>query len=244
MTWRDRIYCEDSREVIPKHVPDESVHLVVTSPPYNVGKEYEDGQTLDDWTALMNTMLAVVTPALVPGGRVAINVANTDRKPYRTLHRYVWDMLEGADLEPRGEIIWDKGASVGVSTAWGSWRRPTAPTLRDVHEYILVAQKPGKYPGKGEGDITADEFTAWTRSIWVMPTESAKRIGHPAPFPVELPRRLIKLYTYPGDVVLDPFCGSGTTCVAAKALGRQFIGIELNPDYCRLAEQRLGQQVV
>jgi site-specific DNA-methyltransferase (adenine-specific) len=143
----------------------------------------------------------------------------------------------------RGEIIWDKAASAGSSTAWGSWKSATNPVMRDVHEYILVFSK-GSMGRSGEGrtsTITRDEFLEYTKSIWGFPAESAKRVGHPAPFPEELPRRLIQLYTFEGDIVLDPFCGSGTTCVAALKSNRHYIGFDNSEEYVKLSRERISQ---
>ena len=144
----------------------------------------------------------------------------------------------------RGEIIWDKGASVGASCAWGSWRSPSNPSLRDVHEYILIYSK-GDYKHKGNKDnatISAEDFTEYTKSIWRMSTASAKKIGHPAPFPLTLPERLINLYTFKGDTVLDPFMGSGTTAVACVHNDRKYIGFEINGDFYNLALKRMENE--
>jgi len=142
----------------------------------------------------------------------------------------------------RGEIIWDKGASAAASTAWGSWRSPANPTLRDVHEYILVFSK-GNFSRKKladrESTITRDEFLELTKSVWTFPAESARKVGHPAPFPVELPYRLLQLYTYSGEVILDPFMGSGQTALAALKAGRRFVGYDTDDDYVRLADRRI-----
>ncbi len=176
-----------------------------------------------------------------PGGRICVNIAGTGRKPYLPLHHYIGRQLDNLGFLMRGEIIWMKGASAGVSTAWGSFAHPSNPVLREVHEYILVYSLGDfKLTGKGKSGITHDEFVDWTKSVWTFPTESAKRVGHPAPFPIELPRRLILFYTYEGDTVLDPFCGSGTTCIAAKKLGRNYIGIDTDPLYIDLASSRLA----
>jgi site-specific DNA-methyltransferase (adenine-specific) len=143
----------------------------------------------------------------------------------------------------RGEVIWDKGSSASSSTAWGSWRSAANPVLRDVHEYLLVFSKESfSRPSEGRrSTISRDDFLEWTKSVWSFPAVSARKVGHPAPFPEELPRRLIELYTYREDVVLDPFCGSGTTCVAARDLGRHYVGYEVEPKYVRLAEARLAE---
>ena len=144
----------------------------------------------------------------------------------------------------RGEIIWDKGASAGSSCAWGSWRSASNPSLRDVHEYILVFSK-GQYqrdPIK-ESTIGRDDFMEATKSVWHFPAASAKREQHPAPFPLELPRRLINLYSYKGDVILDPFMGAGTTAVAAVQTERHFIGYELEQKYVDIARQKISQSL-
>lgn len=221
-------------------VADESVHLVVTSPPYNVNKEYEKDAPFSEWLSLMRSVFTDVHRVLIDGGRICINVANTGRNPYRPLHYYVISIMLELGFLMRGEIIWNKATSAGTSTAWGSWCSATNPSLRDVHEYILIFSKDGmKRVRTGNDTIARDEFLEYTKSIWSFPTASAKRIGHPAPFPLELPRRLIQLYSFEGDAVLDPFCGSGTTCVAAVKLGRQYIGYDIVPEYCDLARRRV-----
>ena len=224
-------------------LPDCSVHLMVTSPPYNVGKEYDEDLTLDEYREFLRRVMREVHRVLVPGGRVCFNIANLGRRPYLPLHRYVIEDLLCLGFLMRGEIIWDKAASAASSTAWGSWRAATNPTLRDVHEYILVLCKDTyrrpKVAGR-ESTIARDDFLNWTRSVWQFPAESARRIGHPAPFPVELPRRCIELYTYGGEVVLDPFMGSGTTALAALQTGRRFVGYEISAEYRELALRRLS----
>jgi site-specific DNA-methyltransferase (adenine-specific) len=176
----------------------------------------------------------------VPVGRFVINIANLGRKPYIPLHAFFYQMHMAIGFLPMGEIIWQKGKGASGSCAWGSWMSAKAPRLRDLHEYLLVFAKQGyARPDRGESDIARDEFMAATLSVWDIPPESAKRIGHPAPFPLALAERVVQLYSYVGDVVLDPFAGSGTTCVAAARLERRFVGYEVAPDYCALAEARL-----
>ncbi|MFN0157055.1 MAG: DNA-methyltransferase [Bacteroidota bacterium] len=223
-------------------LPDNSIHLMVTSPPYNVTKEYDDNLTLDDYRALLRRVFAETYRVLVNGGRACVNVANLGRKPYIPLHAFVIQDMAEIGFQMRGEIIWDKGASASPSTAWGSWQSASNPTLRDVHEYILVFSK-GSYArtkGEKQNSIAKEEFLEFTKSVWTFPAERAKKVGHPAPFPLELPRRLIELYTFRGDVVLDPFCGSGTACVAAAQAGREYVAYELRKEYVELAQKRIA----
>jgi len=235
----DKIFCHDSRRM--KQLPDNSVHLMVTSPPYNVGKEYDENLSLEKYRKLLRDVFNETHRVLVPGGRACINVANLGRKPYLPLHKYIIDEMESIGYLMRGEIIWDKSASAGTSTAWGSWKSASNPILRDVHEYILIFSKDCFNREKAERNdsITRDQFLEFTKSIWSFPAESAKRVKHPAPFPVELPSRLIQLYTFEGDVVLDPFAGSGTTCVAAMNAGRHFVGYDTSKEYVKIATSRI-----
>ena len=179
---------------------------------------------------------------LVHGGRACINVANLGRKPYIPLSDYISHMMMDIGFYMRGEIIWSKGAGAGVSMAWGSWCSASNPVLRDTHEYILVFSKGAFERKKGdrENTIEKEQFMEWTKSVWTMNPESAKKVGHPAPFPVELPYRLIQLYTYKDDVVLDPFMGSGSTAIAALKSERKYVGYDVDPEYIQLAEDRIA----
>ena len=238
----DTVICSDSQDL--SMIPDDSVHLMVTSPPYNVGKDYDEDLDLEEYRGLLRDVFAEVYRKLVVGGRACVNVANLGRRPYIPLHSYIIEEMAEIGFLMRGEVIWSKAASAGSSTAWGSWLSASNPTLRDIHEYILVYSKGSmKREKQGrESTIKRDEFLEYTKSIWSFPTESAKRVGHPAPFPVELPYRLIQLYTFQGDVVLDPFCGSGTTCVAAMKTQRHFIGVDTSEEYVELARMRLREE--
>ncbi|MEX2680096.1 MAG: site-specific DNA-methyltransferase [Candidatus Sigynarchaeota archaeon] len=233
-----------------KELPDNCVHLIVTSPPYNATKEYDKNQTLDEYLDFLKRVWKESYRVLAPGGRACINVANLGRKPYIPLHAYIADDMIGLGFLMRGEIIWDKAASAGTSTAWGSWCSASNPTLRDVHEYILVFSKGTfsrqKKSGMGEkiDTVTKEQFLEYTKSIWAFPTESATKIGHPAPFPVELPYRLIQLYTFQGDIVLDPFMGSGQTAIAAIKARRHFVGYEISEEYKDLANKRVKRVMV
>jgi modification methylase len=236
---RNRIFCRSSERM--EELPDNCVHLMVTSPPYNSSKNYDEDLTLAEYLDLLRGVWQETYRVLAPGGRACINIANLGRKPYIPLHSYIIEQMLELGYWMRGEIIWNKAASSSSSTAWGSWQSAANPVLRDVHEYILVFSK-GSYSRKGSGkenSIGRDEFLEWTKSVWTFPAVSAKKIGHPAPFPEELPHRLIQLFTFKEDIVLDPFAGSGTTCLAALAGGRHYVGYEISQEYIQIAEQRL-----
>jgi site-specific DNA-methyltransferase (adenine-specific) len=237
----DRIFRSSSESM--DELADNSVHLMITSPPYNVSKEYDEDLTLDEYRELLRRVLRETHRVLVDGGRACVNVANIGRKPYIPIHAFLSEDMIKLGFAMRGEIIWNKGGSAGPSTAWGSWKSATNPTLRDVHEYILIFSK-NNYARSGVGKkstIERDEFLEYTKSIWSFPSESARRVGHPAPFPIELPRRLIQLYSFEGDVVLDPFAGSGSTCIAALQTKRHFVAYEKNARYAKLAEKRIRE---
>lgn len=224
-----------------KELPDNCIHLMITSPPYNVSKEYDDDLTLIDYLQLLANSFKETYRVLVNGGRVCINVANLGRKPYIPLSDYISRIMIDIGFNMRGEIIWNKAASASPSTAWGSWQSAANPTLRDIHEYILVFSK-GDYKREKqnkENSINKQQFMEWTKSVWNMNAESAKRIGHPAPFPEELPYRLIQLYSFVDDIVLDPFIGSGTTAVSALKSNRKFVGYDISEDYIKLANKRI-----
>jgi len=245
MEYVDQIFCKSS-ESMPE-LPDHSVHLMVTSPPYNVGKEYDRDATLEEYLEFLGRVWREVHRVLVPGGRACVNIANLGRKPYMPVHSFIIRGLLETGFLMRGEVIWNKGNSASPSTAWGSWRSPANPTLRDVHEYILIFSKGSfsrKNPAKRQATISRDEFLEFTKSVWTFPAVSARSVGHPAPFPVELPQRLIQLYTYEGEVVLDPFMGSGQTAIAALNGNRHYVGYEIEPDYVRLAQRRIRQFVL
>ncbi len=238
----NRIFSHTSERM--EELPDRSVHLMVTSPPYNVGKEYDEDLTLEQYRAFLKRVMAEVYRVLVPGGRACVNIANLGRRPYLPLHRFIIEDMRDLGFLMRGEIIWDKAASASPSTAWGSWMSAANPTLRDVHEYVLVFSKESfgrDNPTGRNSTLSRNEFLEFTKSVWALPAESARRVGHPAPFPVELPRRLIELYTFAGEVVLDPFMGSGATAESAVNTGRKYVGFEISETYLALSQHRLLQ---
>ncbi|CAI8270579.1 MAG: Modification methylase RsrI [Methanobacteriota archaeon] len=243
----DEVVCDDSRKL--SFLPDNCVHLMITSPPYNACKEYDDDLSLNEYLGLLKDVFEETYRVLVPGGRAAINIANLGRKPYIPLSTYINQIMKEIGFLMRGEIIWDKSASAGSSCAWGSFKSASNPCLRDIHEYILIFSK-GDYKlprlkiEKEErcDTIESKEFVEFTKSIWRFPTVSAKRVGHPAPFPIELPRRLIELYSFKGDIIMDPFMGSGSTCIAALDTNRHYLGIDIDQEYCDLALNRISSR--
>lgn len=227
-------------------IPDNSLHLMVTSPPYNASKEYDKDLSLNEYLTFLTRVFKETYRVLVNGGRACINIANLGRKPYIPLSDYISKIMIDLGYHMRGEIIWNKAASAGSSTAWGSWMSASNPTLRDVHEYILIFSKGDYKRQRNENEketkkdtISKEDFMEWTKSIWSFQSESAKRIGHPAPYPVELPFRIIQLLSFEGDVILDPFMGSATTGIAALKSNRTFIGFDTSKKYIDIANKRI-----
>ena len=259
---RNEIWIGDARHMDDSgFIADNSVALVVTSPPYFAGKEYEtavgEGHVPADYVAYLAMLEAVFAECvrkLEPGGRIAVNVANLGRRPYRSLSADVIGILQDRlGLLLRGEVIWRKAEGAGGNCAWGSFQRPANPVLRDVTERVIIASKgrfdralsPAERTARGlpsRGTANADEFMDATIDVWEISAESATRVGHPAPFPVELPERLIDLYTYQGDLVLDPFMGSGTTAVAAIRTGRYYVGFDTDGSYVDVARERIAEE--
>ena len=253
------LVCGDSRAMTA--LPDGSVALVVTSPPYFAGKQYEQELTADhvpssyvEFLDMLREVFTECVRVLEPGGRIAVNVANLGRKPYRSLSADVIRILQDdLGLLLRGEVIWRKAVGASGSCAWGSYRSPANPVLRDLTERVIIASK-GRFDRARSAvtrakenlphgaTIVADDFLSLTLDVWQIAPESAKRVGHPAPFPVELPEQLIRLYTYENDLVLDPFLGSGSAMVAASRLGRRYIGYDLDPAYVDIARDRVAME--
>ncbi len=254
----DVVFNEDARSMMK--VASSSVALVVTSPPYFAGKQYEESLGVDgvpatyfEYLELLHDVFSECKRVLEPGGRIAVNVANLGRRPYRSLSADVTGILQDLGLLLRGEVIWWKGRAAGGSCAWGTFQSPANPVLRDITERVVIASK-GRFdriltPAQrarcglpSTATISRDEFMEATTDLWEIAPESARKVGHPAPFPVELPKRLIELYTYEGDVVLDPFMGSGSAAVAAVRTGRHYIGFDTDEGYVQIAEQRIANE--
>lgn len=255
----DRILIGDSRDM--REIPDNSVGLVVTSPPYFAGKAYEEALGEDHIPAdyvtyldMLRDVFAECVRVLEPGGRIVVNVANLGRRPFRSLAADVTDILQDdLGLLLRGEVVWLKQRGSSGNCAWGSYRSPTNPVLRDTTERLVIASKGrfdralsvGKREKLGlpfESTVPADEFMEATLDVWEIAPESATRVNHPAPFPVALVERCIHLYSFAGDVILDPFMGSGSTAVAARRTGRRYIGFDTDPAYVALANQRVREE--
>ena len=232
----NKVFCKSSEAMT--ELPDNSVHLMVTSPPYNVGKTYDENLSLEEYRGLLKRVFKETYRVLVP------DIANLGRKPYLPLHSYIIEDMHDIGFLMRGEILWDKGSSASPSTAWGTWLKANNPVLRDVHEYILIFCKDTftrRNPYKRKSTISKEEFLEFTKSVWQFSAERASKVGHPAPFPVELPYRTIQLYTFEGDIILDPFVGAGTTCIAALKTNRKYVAYDVDKKYCDLAEQRIKQ---
>ena len=264
--WKDRLIRGDCRDVL-REMPEESVHLAITSPPYNVGLDYDghnDQMSYDEYLAWLLPVWRNLHRVLVNGGRFAVNIAPTSIKDFRPVHYDIAAQLRSIGFIMRTEIIWYK-QTMRRRTAWGSWKSPRNPHIIPSWEYVLVFSK-GSWTLEGDkklADIDGGEFIRFSDGFWPIGPETkgrqpflkslyptrrgrkaaqAKRDGHPAPFPEELIYRLIKFYSYRGNLVLDPFGGTGTVAVVAKKTGRHFIHIDVSRKYCQIATQRLAQQ--
>ncbi len=239
--WRDCIVLGDARTTVAA-LPPASVHLAITSPPYNVRipyRGYGDDLPPEAYLAWLKDVWAELYRALVPGGRFVLNVAPTSIKDFRPIHHDLSRDLRDLGYIMRTEIIWYK-QTMGRRTAWGSWRSPSNPHIVPSWEYVLVFSKEQwRLPGDAaDADLSAEEFERFSDGFWRIPPER-KRHGHPAPFPEELIERLVKFYSYRGNLVLDMFGGTGTVPAVARRLGRHYLYIDSSPEYCALAAERV-----
>lgn len=243
---RNKIICGNCIEVL-KLFPAESIDLVVTSPPYNVdldyGDHYIDRMSIDRWVEFTREWLTSLDRVVKFDGRIAINVGSFARNQYWNFNWLIGEIARKLGWKSRGEIIWVHG-DLNNRTAWGSFRSPSDPCVNTPIEYICLfsrklLRRTLQYQRKT--DLSKKEFIEWTKGLWEFPYTNGT-LNHPAVFPEELPYRLIKLFSFVGDVILDPFVGSGTTCVVAHKLGRDWIGIDLDPGYVKMAKRRLESQ--
>ena len=238
---RNKIITKSSENM--NELIDNCISLTVTSPPYNIGKDSDEDLSDDEYWKMITKVFEEVYRVTESGGRLVVNVANLGRKPYIPFSKYFIEIIQEIGFLMRGEIIWQKSKGANANFAWGSWLSPSNPVIRDIHEYCLVFSKDSmKNSSKGESTIEKEEFMESTLSIWNISPARAKKIGHPAPFPVELAKRFINLYSFKNDLILDPFIGSGSTAIAAKLLDRDYIGYELNPKYVEITKNRLRDE--
>jgi DNA modification methylase len=242
----NRIIVGDSEEIL-KRFPDNCIDLIFTSPPYNFGLEYENHKDSIDWENYFSKLFNIFRECiriLKFGGRIVINVQPLF-SDYIPIHHIISNFFIENKMIWKGEIIWDKHNYNCKYTAWGSWKSPSNPYLKYTWEFLEIFCK-GTLTHRGpkkNADITGDEFKKWVYAKWdIAPEYRMKEYGHPAMFPEELARRVVKLFSFKGDVVLDPFNGVGTTTLVAKKLGRIYVGIDISEEYCRKAEERIKKE--
>lgn len=238
-----RIYNADILKI--DAIKDESVDLIVTSPPYGVDieyQDYDDNLPYDQYLEFTRQWLSKIHGLAKPDGRLCLNIPlDKNKGGQQSVCADITVIAKEVGWKYHSTIIWNE-QNISRRTAWGSWMSASAPYVIAPVEAILIMYKnTWEKTRKGKSDITRDEFIQWTNGVWNFGGESKRKIGHPAPFPVELPKRCIKLFTFQGDVVLDPFLGSGTTLIACRETDRMGIGVEINTDYCRLAAKRLNE---
>ncbi len=246
----NRIFCGDAAKILHR-IPDNSVDIIVTSPPYNFGQRYAEDPHDDthEWNAYFSELFGIwqeCTRILKPGGRIAVNIQPLF-SDYIPTHHIISSQLMRLGLLWKAEILWEKNNYNAKYTAWGSWKSPSMPYLKYTWEFVEVFDKEThKKAGlKEDIDITDDEFKEWVIGRWSIPPEThMKEYGHPAMFPEEIPRRLLKLFSYRNDIVLDPFNGAGTTTLVAWKQFRRFIGIDISPQYCQKAIERIERSEV
>lgn len=239
----NKIICGDCLEIM-KRIPDNSIHLAITSPPYNVGIDYDnhhDQMNYDEYLDWLMKVWIETKRILVHGGRFCLNIAPTSIKNFRPIHYDFAAQMMKIGMIMRTEILWYK-QTIRKRTAWGSWKSPSNPHILPSWEYVLVFSKGSwQLPGDPKNaDITRYEFEKFSDGFWYIPPET-QRNGHPAPFPEELIYRLIKFYSYRGNIVLDMFGGTGTVALVAHKTNRKFIHIDISKEYCENAKKRLGK---
>ena len=245
--WKDKIIIIHDNFLKTEFIQKNSIDLIVTSPPYNVDIHYnsfKDNITYEEYLEFTEKWLLKALELVKPDGRLCLNIPldkSKGRKEsgFQSVYADVVEIAKKVGWKYFSTIVWNEG-NISRRTAWGSWLSAKAPYVIAPVEVIVVFYKERWSKLKnGVSDITKEEFIEWTQGIWNFPGESRKRVGHPAPFPLELPKRCIKLFSFVGDTVLDPFLGSGTTLVACALLNRRGIGVEIDKGYCELAKNRV-----
>ena len=243
--FQNKIKVGDSFEVL-RLLPDRCVDLVMTSPPYNFGLDYDGSDDTSVWESYFKNLFLVFDECirvLKYGGRIVVNIQPLF-SDYIPTHHLVSQFFWKQGLIWKGEILWEKNNYNCKYTAWGSWKSPSSPYLKYTWEFLEIFCKGNlkKQGAVADVDITGDEFKKWVNAKWsIAPERKMKQYGHPAMFPEELVRRVLKLFSFRGDVILDPFNGAGTTTLVASQLGRKYIGIDCSDDYCKIAEQRIQE---
>ena len=239
---RNKIITKSSENM--NELIDNCISLTVTSPPYNIGKDSDKDLTDDEYWKMITKVFEEVYRVTESGGRLVVNVANLGRKPYIPFSKFFIEIITEIGFLMRGEIIWQKSKGANANFAWGSWLSASNPVIRDIHEYCLIFSKDSmKNSSKGKSTIEKEEFMESTLSIWNISPARAKKIGHPAPFPVELVKKFINLYSFKNNLILDPFMGSGSTAIASRMLDRDYIGYEINPEYVKIANKRIKEEI-
>lgn len=248
INFTNKIVNGDSIDVLKK-LPDDSVDLIFTSPPYNFGMSYDHHDDVNEWDHYFSSLWKVFDECirvLRYGGRIIVNVQPSSSN-YIPTHHIITNGFMERGLIWRSEILWEKNHRHCATTAWGSWKSPSSPYLKYTWEFVEVFCKGNlKHDGDSNNiDITANEFKTWVNARWsIAPETRMKNFGHPAMFPPELAYRVLKLFSFRNDVILDPFNGAGTTSLVAERTGRRYLGIDLSPEYCNIAEQRIKDEVL
>ena len=239
---RNQLFTKSSE--LMDELVDNCISLTVTSPPYNIGKDSDEDLTDDEYWKMITKVFEEVYRVTESGGRLVVNVANLGRKPYIPFSKFFIEIITEIGFLMRGEIIWQKSKGANANFAWGSWLSASNPVIRDIHEYCLIFSKDSmKNSSKGESTMEKEEFMESTLSIWNISPAKAKKIGHPAPFPVELVKKFINLYSFKNNLILDPFMGSGSTAIASRMLDRDYIGYEINHEYVEIANKRIKEEI-
>lgn len=239
---RNQLFTKSSE--LMDELVDNCISLTITSPPYNIGKDSDEDLTDDEYWKMITKVFEEVYRVTESGGRLVVNVANLGRKPYIPFSKFFIEIITEIGFLMRGEIIWQKSKGANANFAWGSWLSASNPVIRDIHEYCLIFSKDSmKNSSKGKSTIEKEEFMESTLSIWNISPARAKKIGHPAPFPVELVKKFINLYSFKNNLILDPFMGSGSTAIASRMLDRDYIGYEINPEYVEIANKRIKEEI-